>query len=271
MSWISSGSGCCCCSRWSACAPLSSIGFARKTPIDGSTAIVEQLQTPPEEYLRVGLGRLSAVPVAAARGFADARIATSNPAIPWFQLALAATTLSWKTTWIACCGNLRSVRAGAGAIRPVPSCSTTRSSLASRAIWRSIPCVCRAFSPLRDRCWSPPCRRHCSGRRWKNGLIWVWTMPVVAQHPDIDLGFNPKAYIVLAGFVEFFLAYFLLGGRFFGRLAATRAALHLCRGGLRFRQNRRGRTSDDHSVARRDHPSGRHSRSAISSPSRGWG
>jgi hypothetical protein len=32
--------------------------------------------------------------------------------------------------------------------------------------------------------------------------------------------FNPKAYILLAGFVEFFLADFLLGGRFFGRLAA---------------------------------------------------
>src|SRR5262249_41744564 len=65
---------------------------------------LHQLRTPPEDYLRVGLGIFLLCLWMQPGVLLTPELRTANPAIPWFQLALAATTLSWRTTWIACCG-----------------------------------------------------------------------------------------------------------------------------------------------------------------------
>ncbi len=181
--------------------------------------VVREFQTPPEDYLRVGLGVFLLCLWLQPGVLLTPELRTSNPAISWLQLALAATTLSWKTTWIASCGVLvlyglaveqyglfhlldYPIFFGIAAYLAIHSLRLARlkpfagsvllTTVAATLLWASL-------------------------EKW---AYWVWTMPVMAHHPDITVGMNPKAYIVLAGFVEFFLAYFLLGGRFLGRLAA---------------------------------------------------
>ena len=39
-----------------------------------------------------------------------------------------------------------------------------------------------------------------------------WTYPLLAREPDLLLGFEPRTYMVLAGFVEFNLAFMMLSG-----------------------------------------------------------
>jgi len=181
--------------------------------------LVEHFQVPPEDYLRVGLGVFLLCLWTQSGILLTPELRTSNPAISWFQLALAATTLSWRTTWIAGCGvfvlyGLALQQYGLFHMLDYPIFLGIAAYLAIHSL-RPARLMPFAGSVLvtavsATLLWA-------SFEKW---AYWVWTMPVVAQHPEIDFGLNPKAYIVLAGFVEFFLAYFLLGGRFFGRLAA---------------------------------------------------
>jgi len=67
-------------------------------------------------------------------------------------------------------------------------------------------------------------------------------MPVIGTHPEIAMGTNTKAYVIFAGFVEFFLAYFLVAGRFLALPAGGGAVVHVRLGDLRFRQDRRDRS-----------------------------
>ncbi len=180
---------------------------------------VEQFQTPPQDYLRIGLGVFFVCLWLQPGVLLTPELTTTNVAIPWFQLALAAATLSWRTTWVASAGivvlyGIAIAQYGLFHMLDYPIFFGIAGYLAIHSL-RPARLVPYAGSVLvaavaATLLWA-------SFEKW---AYWVWTMPVMALHPNIDLGFNPKAYIVLAGFVEFFLAYFLLGGRFFGRLAA---------------------------------------------------
>jgi hypothetical protein len=185
--------------------------------IDGYAA---RLGTRPEDILRIGLGVFLVCLWLQPGVLLTPELRTANPAIPWLQLALAATTLSWQTTWIACAGifalyGLAVAQYGLFHLLDYPIFFGIAGYLAIHSL-RPARLLPYAGSVLvgtvaATLLWA-------SLEKW---AYWLWTMPVVALHPGISLGFNPKAYIVLAGFVEFFLAYFLLGGRFFGRLAAA--------------------------------------------------
>ncbi len=180
---------------------------------------VQQMQTRPEDYLRVGLGVFLLCLWLQPGVLLTPELHTSNPAIAWIQLGLAATTLSWRTTWIACCGvfilyGLAVEQYGLFHMMDYPIFFGIAGYLAIHSL---------RLSRLQPFAGSVLVAAVSATLLWaslEKWAYWVWTMPVMAQHSDLDLGFNPKAYVVLAGFVEFFLAYFLLAGRFFGRLAA---------------------------------------------------
>ena len=62
------------------------------------------------------------------------------------------------------------------------------------------------------------------------GLMWTaiekflypqWTLDVVAHHPDLTFGFPPALVVVLAGFVEFTLAFFFMTGQGLVRFGAA--------------------------------------------------
>ena len=66
------------------------------------------------------------------------------------------------------------------------------------------------------------------------GLMWTavekflypqWTLQLVAIHPEIAFGFGPRFVVVMAGFVEFTLAYFIMTGRGLVRFGAAGYAL----------------------------------------------
>jgi hypothetical protein len=181
--------------------------------------VVGEFHTPPEDYLRIGLGVFLVCLWLQPGILLTPELRTANPAISWFQLALAATTLSWRTTWIASCGifilfGLALEQYGLFHMLDYPIFFGVAGYLTIHSLrWpRLLPYAGSVLlaGVAATLLWA-------SLEKW---AYWLWTMPVMAQHPDIDMGLNPKAYIILAGFVEFFLAYFLLGGRFFGRLAA---------------------------------------------------
>lgn len=180
---------------------------------------VREFTAPPEDYLRIGLGLFLVCLWLQPGILLTPELRTANPAIPWFQLALAAATLSWRTTWIAAGGifilyGLAVEQYGLFHMLDYPIFFGIAGYLAIH----SLP-----LPRLRPYAGSVLLAGVAATLLWaslEKWAYWLWTMPVMAQHPDIDLGMNPKAYIILAGFVEFFLAYFLLGGRFFGRLAA---------------------------------------------------
>ena len=181
--------------------------------------LVARIETPPQDYLRVGLGVFLLCLWLQPGVLLTPELRTSNPAIPWLQLALAATTLSWRTTWIASCGifflyGLALEQYGLFHMLDYPIFFGIAAYLAIHSLRVSW------LKPLAGSVLLSAVAATLLWASLEKWAYWVWTMPVVAQHPDIDLGFDPKAYILLAGFVEFFLAYFLLGGRFCNRLAA---------------------------------------------------
>lgn len=66
------------------------------------------------------------------------------------------------------------------------------------------------------------------------GLMWTavekfvypqWTLQIVTAHPELAFGFPPRFVVVMAGFVEFTLAYFMVTGRGLVRLGAAGYAL----------------------------------------------
>lgn len=188
---------------------------------------VAQLRTPPQDYLRIGLGVFFVCLWLQPGILLTPELTTTDAAIPWFQLGLAAATLSWRTTWIASAGivvlyGLAIAQYGVFHMLDYPIFFGIAGYLAIHSLRParlmpyagSVLVAAVAVTLL----WA-------SQEKW---AYWLWTMPVMALHPDIDVGFNPKAYIVLAGFVEFFLSYFLIGGRFFGRLAAVGLLMIFC-------------------------------------------
>ena len=52
-----------------------------------------------------------------------------------------------------------------------------------------------------------------------------WTLQLVALHPEIAFGFNSRFVVIMAGFVEFTLAYFIMTGRGLVRFGAAGYAL----------------------------------------------
>lgn len=63
--------------------------------------------------------------------------------------------------------------------------------------------------------------RHDENRAWRLSLMWTaiekfvypkWTIAVLIAHPGITAGIAPSIVTVIAGFVEFTLAFFLLTG-----------------------------------------------------------
>lgn len=66
------------------------------------------------------------------------------------------------------------------------------------------------------------------------GLMWTavekfvypqWTLQIVTVHPVLDFGFDPRFVVVMAGFVEFTLAFFIMTGRGLVRFGAAGYAL----------------------------------------------
>ena len=52
-----------------------------------------------------------------------------------------------------------------------------------------------------------------------------WTLQIVAVHPELAFGFAPRFAVVMAAFVEFTLAYFIMTGRGLVRFGAAAYAL----------------------------------------------
>lgn len=181
--------------------------------------IVRPFPLPLEDYLRVGLGVFLLCLWTQSGILLTPELRTPSPAISWFQLALAATTLSWKTTWIAC--------GGVVALYCLAVEEYGFFHLLDYPIFLGIAVYLAIYSlrlsrlkPFAGSVLVATVSATLLWASFEKWGYWVWTMPVVADHPDLDFGINPKNYIILAGFVEFFLAYFLIAGRLFGRLAA---------------------------------------------------
>ena len=177
------------------------------------------LRAPPEDYLRVGLGIFLVCLWWNSGILLTPELQTHNKLLPWLQLILAFTTISWTTTWIACVGvfflycfalkvygvfHLLDYPIFLGIAAYLAIHSLRLNSLLPFAGSVLVTAVSGTLL------WA-------SFEKW---AYWVWTVPLLAEHPTMTLGMNPKTFIVLAGFVEFFLAYFLLAGRFLGRVAA---------------------------------------------------
>ncbi len=144
---------------------------------------------------------------------------TGNPAVSWFQLLLAISTLSWSTAWIAGVGIIilyAVAIAEYGVFHlmdyPLFLGIAAYMIIISRGIERlrpyalSILYVAMAQTLL----WA-------SVEKW---AFWAWTMPLLAQHNRITFGIDHRTYMVLAGFVEFVTAFLLLYGRASLRLSA---------------------------------------------------
>ena len=65
---------------------------------------VAQIQSPLEDYLRLGLGVFLLCLWVHGGILLTPELRTDNEAIAWLQLALAVCTLSWRTTWITAAG-----------------------------------------------------------------------------------------------------------------------------------------------------------------------
>lgn len=182
-------------------------------------SVVASFKAPPEDYLRIGLGVFLLCLWVHSGILLTPELRTSSEVVPWFQLALAATTLSWRTTWIACCGvfvlyAMALAQYGFFHLLDYPIFLGIASYLAIHSL------RIEALRPAAGSVLLVAVSGTLLWASFEKWAYWVWTMPVLGEHPDITLGFSPKSYVILAGFVEFFLAYFLLAGRFLGRLAA---------------------------------------------------
>lgn len=146
-------------------------------------------------------------------------LTTTNESISWFQLFLAMSTASWRTSWIAGVGivALYAIAAanyglfhlldyplflGIAAYVIIHSLKIER--LLPYAL--SILYVAMAVTLL----WA-------SIEKW---AFAAWTMPLLQQHERITLGIEHRLYMQLAGFAEFILAFLLLYGKTSQRLAA---------------------------------------------------
>lgn len=146
-------------------------------------------------------------------------ITTTNETIAWFQLLLAMSTTSWRTSWIAGLGLLvlyGIAIANYGLFHlldyPLFPGIAAYVMIHSFRIERLLPYalsilyVAMAVTLL----WA-------SIEKWAFG---AWTMPLLKQHERITLGIDHQLYMLMAGFVEFITAFLLLYGRTSQRLAA---------------------------------------------------
>lgn len=181
---------------------------------------IAALSISPKDWMRIGLGVFYLCLWDRGGIILTPELTTTSGAISWFQLLLAISTLSWRTTPFAAFGTcalyayallhyglfhmldypfflgiaaylaLHSLRAEAWTRFATPTLIT---SLAASMLWASI-------------------------EKW---AYWFWTMPILANHEEVTFGFDHQTFIKLAGFCEFSLAFFLLSGRLFMRLAAV--------------------------------------------------
>lgn len=146
-------------------------------------------------------------------------LTTTSESISWFQLFLAMSTASWRTSWIAGLGIVvlyaiavanyglfhlldYPLFLGIAAYLIIHSLRVER--LLPYAL--SILYVSMAVTLL----WA-------SIEKW---AFASWTLPLLRQHDRITLGIEHGLYMQLAGFVEFVTAFLLLYGKTSQRLAA---------------------------------------------------
>jgi len=181
---------------------------------------VAQIQSPPENYLRVGLGVFLLCLWVHGGILLTPELRTDNEEIAWLQLALAACTLSWRTTWITAAGiftlyGIALAQYGVFHLLDYPIFPGIAAYLAIHSL------RLERLRPLAGSILVAAVAATLLWASFEKWAYWSWTMPVIGTHPEIAMGTNPKAYVIFAGFVEFFLAYFLVAGRFMALPAAA--------------------------------------------------
>ena len=181
---------------------------------------VAQIQSPPENYLRVGLGVFLLCLWVHGGILLTPELRTDNEAIAWLQLALALCTLSWRTTWVTAAGivtlyGIALAQYGVFHLLDYPIFPGIAAYLAIHSL------RLERLRPLAGSILVAAVAATLLWASFEKWAYWSWTMPVIGTHPEIAMGANPKAYVIFAGFVEFFLAYFLVAGRFMALPAAA--------------------------------------------------
>ena len=182
-------------------------------------AVFDRFRPYSPEILRISLGAFLLCLWLRGGIILTPELKTDSAWISWFQLFLAMCTIFWRTTFITGIGifvlyaiatyyygvfhlmdyplflgiaiflMIRSLEIEA--LKPY-SLSILYAATAQTLLWASI-------------------------EKW---AYWNWTMPLLETHSDITLGIDPRAYIMLAGFVEFAATYLLLVGRISQRASA---------------------------------------------------
>ena len=146
-------------------------------------------------------------------------LTTTNEAISWLQLGLAAATITWRTSWIAGLGILVLYGVAVGQYGifhlldyPLFLGIAAYIIIHSLKIERLQPYALSIlyFAMAQTLLWA-------SVEKWAFG---AWTMPLLMQHERITLGIDHRLYLTLAGYVEFVAAFLLLYGRTSQRLSA---------------------------------------------------
>jgi hypothetical protein len=146
-------------------------------------------------------------------------LTTTNEAISWFQLGLAATTITWRTSWVAGLGILVLYGVAIGQYGifhlldyPLFLGIAAYIIIHSLKIERLQPYALSIlyFAMAQTLLWA-------SVEKWAFG---AWTMPLLLQHERITLGIDHRLYLTMAGYVEFVAAFLLLYGRTSQRLSA---------------------------------------------------
>ncbi len=146
-------------------------------------------------------------------------LTTTNEAVSWLQLCLAASTIAWRTSWIAGLGIL--VLYGIAVSQygifhlldyPLFLGIAAYIIIHSLKIERLQPYALSIlyFAMAQTLLWA-------SIEKWAFG---GWTMPLLMQHQRITFGIDHRLYLTLAGYVEFVAAFLLLYGRTSQRLSA---------------------------------------------------
>jgi hypothetical protein len=174
----------------------------------------------PDEMLRVGLGAFFLCLWVRGGILLTPELTTTQAWVPWFELSLALATLSWRTTWIA--------SAGTFVLYGLAMHTYGLFHLLDYPIFLGIA-VYLAIHSLRP-AWLLPYAGSILVVTVSATLMWAsmekwaypdWLRPILHTHPEMTFGMDHDLYMTVSGFVEFFLAAFLLVGRFFGRVAAV--------------------------------------------------
>ncbi len=144
---------------------------------------------------------------------------SSNNVIPWIQLGIAASML-FRPTLIA----------GAAGIMGLYACGIARYGAFHMMDYPIFPglaayLVLTAMPDQRSRASSLPILYTSIALTMMWGAVEkfgypAWTFPLLAAHRELTLGLNFDWFMVIAGFVEFSLAFFILTGTALLRLAS---------------------------------------------------